>query len=100
MKIAVIGSGPAAAGVLIGLEKHAPHASVTIFDIGKVPDVNPVHTRAPKEWSEDEYQDLHSQIKSQFGFAFPPPKTFFGQGLRKHQAGENAKPFISEFYGG
>ena len=100
MKVAVIGSGPAAAGVLIGLEKHAPAASVTIFDIGKEPDVNSVHTRAPKEWSEDEYNDLHSQIKSQFGLAFPPPKTFFGQGLRKHQAGENAKPFISEFYGG
>jgi choline dehydrogenase-like flavoprotein len=100
MKVAVIGSGPAAAGVLIGLKKHAPDAEVTIFDIGKVPDVNPVHTRAPKEWTDDEYQDLHAQIKSQFGFAFPPPKTFFGQGLRKHQAGENAKPFISEFYGG
>jgi len=100
MKVAVVGSGPAAAGVLIGLQKHAPDAEVTIFDIGKVPDVNPVHTRAPREWTEDEYHDLHSQIKSQFGFAFPPPKTFFGQGLRKHQAGENAKPFISEFYGG
>jgi hypothetical protein len=100
MKVAIIGSGPAAAGVLIGLAKHAPEASATIFDIGKVPDVNPVHTRAPGEWSEDEYQKLHAQIKSQFGFAFPPPKTFFGQGLRKHQAGQNAKPFISEFYGG
>jgi len=100
MKVAIIGSGPAAAGVLIGLEKKAPDADVTIFDIGKVPDINPVHTRAPKEWSEDEYDKLHAQIKSQFGFAFPPPKTFFGQGLRKHQAGENAKPFISEFYGG
>ena len=100
MKVAIIGSGPAAAGVLIGLHDNAPEADVTIFDIGKVPDVNPVHTRAPKDWSEDEYDKLHSQIKSQFGFAFPPPKTFFGQGLRKHQAGENAKPFISEFYGG
>ncbi|MGH9946283.1 MAG: hypothetical protein ACRD6X_03695 [Pyrinomonadaceae bacterium] len=100
MKIAIVGSGPAAAGVLIGLHDNAPDADITIFDIGKIPDVNPVHTRAPKEWSEDEYSDLHSQIKSQFGFAFPPPKTFFGQGLRKHQAGENAKPFISEFYGG
>jgi hypothetical protein len=100
MKVAIIGSGPAAAGVLIGLQKHAPNTSATIFDIGKVPDVNPVHTRAPKEWSEDEYDKLHSQIKSQFGFAFPPPKTFFGQGLRKHPAGQNAKPFISEFYGG
>jgi len=100
MKVAIIGSGPAAAGVLIGLTKHAPDASVTVFDIGKVPDVSPVHDRAPKEWSEDEYEKLHAQIKSQFGFAFPPPKTFFGQGLRKHQAGPNAKPFISEFYGG
>jgi hypothetical protein len=100
MKVAIIGSGPAAAGVLIGLEKHAAQTSATIFDIGKVPDVNPVHTRAPRDWSEEEYDKLHAQIKSQFGFAFPPPKTFFGQGLRKHQAGQNAKPFISEFYGG
>ena len=100
MKVAIIGSGPAAAGVLIGLEKHAPDTSVTIFDIGKEPEINPVHTRAPREWSEEEYDKLHAQIKSQFGFAFPPPKTFFGQGLRKHQAGQNAKPFISEFYGG
>jgi hypothetical protein len=100
MKVAIIGSGPAAAGVLIGLEKHAPDTSATIFDIGKDPEVNVVHTRAPREWSDDEYDKLHAQIKSQFGFAFPPPKTFFGQGLRKHQAGPNAKPFISEFYGG
>ena len=100
MKVAIIGSGPAAAGVLIGLEKHAPDAKATIFDIGKIPDLNPVHMRAPREWSEEEYDKLHAQIKSQFGFAFPPPKTFFGQGLRKHPAGPNAKPFISEFYGG
>jgi hypothetical protein len=100
MKVAIIGSGPAAAGVLIGLERHAPGAKVTIFDIGKSPEVNSVHTRAPKEWSLDEYDKLHAQIKSQFGLTFPPPKTFFGQGLRKHQAGQNAKPFISEFYGG
>ena len=100
MKVAIIGSGPAAAGVLIGLEKHAPHTTATIFDIGKVPDLNPVHTRAPREWSEEEYDKLHAQIKSQFGYTFPPPKTFFGQGLRKHPAGQNAKPFISEFYGG
>jgi len=100
MRIGIIGSGPAAAGVLIGLGEHVPQARVTIFDIGKEPEISPVHDRAPREWSPDEYGELHHRIKSQFGFAFPPPKTFFGQGLRKHQAGENAKPFISEFYGG
>ena len=70
MKVAIVGSGPAAAGVLIGLRESASDASVTIFDIGKAPNVNPVHTRAPKEWTKDEYDNLHSQIKSQFASLF------------------------------
>ncbi|MBV9216497.1 MAG: hypothetical protein JO053_09990 [Acidobacteria bacterium] len=100
MRIAIIGSGPASAGTLLALHKEVPDADVTVFDIGKEPQITPVSDRAPQEWSIDEYDQLHHQIKEQFGLAFPPPKTFFGQGLKKHPAGQNAKPFISEFYGG
>lgn len=100
MRVAVIGSGPAAAGVLTSLHKRRPDASVTLFNGGREPEVGSIQNRPPREWSEDEYAQLHSRIKSQFGLTFPPPKTFFGQGLKKYQAGQYAKPFISEFFGG
>src|SRR5687768_8568814 len=83
MKVAVIGSGAAAAGVLAGLERFMPaRPDIVMFDVGeRVVSVPPgAHDgRLPRSEMSKIYHRLHAE----HGASFPPPKTHFGQSLSK-----------------
>jgi choline dehydrogenase-like flavoprotein len=68
MRVAVIGSGMAAAGVLEGLSRAAPSAEVTLFE------ERPAEDREAPE----AHADLYRRLRRAHGLSFPPPKTHFG----------------------
>lgn len=91
MKIAVIGSGAAAAGVLAGLERWAPTgADVTVFDIGE---------RLPGD-ADRSMSEMYRQLHAEHGLAFPPPKSHFGHSLRKLPVADKPTLWKSEHRGG
>ncbi len=100
MKIAVIGSGAAAAGVLAGLERYAPVGiDITVFDIGER--LVPVPSGLRQEgFSRRHLSPLYRSLHAQHGLTFPPPKSHFGQSLDKRVV--EGKPLLwkSEHRGG
>ena len=100
MKVAVIGSGAAATGVLAGLEKWArPGTEVTVIDVGRELSSPPVK-QGDDGFTDDELRDVYGQLWSTHGFTFPPPKSHFGETLSKLKVEE--RPFLwkSEHRGG
>jgi hypothetical protein len=100
MKVAVIGSGAASAGVLAGLERYAPAGSdITLFDIGErlIPAPSELHDEG---FSRSQLSPLYRTLHAKHGLTFPPPKSHFGQSLDKLVV--DGKPLLwkSEHRGG
>jgi hypothetical protein len=83
MKIAIVGSGAAAAGILLGLERWGPPTTdVTIFDPGECIDIPVGAARA--DGPDEEYtRALYHRLHADHGYAMPPPKTRFGHTMSK-----------------
>lgn len=100
MKVAVIGSGAASAGVLAGLERYAPAGvEITVFDIGAAMLEVP-HGLASDGFTRQHLSPLYRKLHAEHGMAFPPPKSHFGQSLTKLAV--DGKPLLwkSEHRGG
>lgn len=91
MKVAVIGSGPAAVGVLTALADRCPHARVTMFDPGD--DI------APPDGNESK-PSLYSRIRKRFGLTFPPPKTYFSDVPDKAAVDGKPRVWRARHFGG
>lgn len=75
MRIAVVGSGAAAAGVLIGLNDFAGEADVTVFERhDPAAEIISPNGRLDRATIRSVQQRLHSEQ----GRSFPPPKSHFG----------------------
>ena len=99
MKIAVIGAGAAAAGVLAGIEAWARDAHVTVFDIGErltaaSPDL------VEHGYRRDDLVPLYRRLRAEHGLAFPPPKSHFGETLTKFSVAGKPTLWKSEHRGG
>ena len=99
MKVAVIGSGAAAAGVLAGLERFAPAAEVTLFDIGERFEPVPPGL-AEHGFRRQDLSPLYRRLHADHGLSFPPPKSHFGQSLTKLAVGDRPLLWKSEHRGG
>ncbi|MCW5806590.1 MAG: hypothetical protein KIT31_29775 [Deltaproteobacteria bacterium] len=100
MKVAVIGSGAAAAGVLAGLEHFAPRAvDVTVFDIGHRFGEVPAGL-ARDGFTRAQMSPLYRRLRAEHGLAFPPPKSHFGETIRKFAVGGKPRLWKSEHRGG
>jgi len=78
LKIAIIGSGAAAVGVLRAIEEWRPQAEVTVFDQAEDP-TGPFFTdQEPAHRSSAYHRDLYRHMRRTIGLKFPPPKTNFG----------------------
>jgi choline dehydrogenase-like flavoprotein len=77
MKVALIGSGIAAVGVLDGLS-GAPGVAVTLIEEG-APLVGAFETRAIADADGDDWRgDFYAELRRAHGLKFPPPKSHFG----------------------
>ncbi len=99
MKIAVVGGGAAAVGALAGIETWAPDAHVTVFDVGArlsspSPDV------AEHGFRRESLVPLYRDLRARHGLAFPPPKSHFGETLRKFEVAGKPHLWKSEHRGG
>jgi len=77
LRIAVVGSGAAAAGVLLAIARRFPHSYVVLVERQREAirlDKPPAdHRPDPAFW-----QHFYVSLRSQNGLTFPPPKTHFG----------------------
>jgi choline dehydrogenase-like flavoprotein len=77
MHVIVLGSGAAAYGAVLALERHS-WLKITVVDIGE-PAVGPLSTDvAPRDWSGKHWRDLYSYLRRAYGLGLLPPKTNFG----------------------
>ncbi len=98
MRLAVVGAGAAAAGVLAALSKWAPAGSeVLVFDIGKeLADLEPATVGSELDY----VSGVTAQLRKTHGYAFPPPKSHFGQTLPKLAVDGKPRLWRSEHRGG
>lgn len=99
MRIAVVGSGAAASGVLAGIERFAPTgAEVTVLDIGLPMEPHPEAPRGRLD--SDQIAAIYARLRQQLGLSFPPPKSHFGQSLSKYPVDGHPVLWKSEHRGG
>ena len=85
MKIAIVGSGAAAVGVLRAVEEWCPGAEVTLIDRAQDP-AGPFMTDEPPRQRKASYsRQLYRYLRRAYGLKFPPPKTNFGYEPSKYQ---------------
>lgn len=80
IKVAVVGGGAAAVGVLRALEEWAPAADVTMIDHPPKPSGPFERATPPDTWTMDDLRSFHRHLRQDYGLKFPPPKTHFGVG--------------------
>lgn len=100
MKVAIVGSGAAATGVLAGLERFAPAGTeVTVFDIG-TPVAEPPPGLEDGCVPDAVVADVYRRLREESGGGFPPPKSHFGQSLSRHRVEDRPLLWKSEHRGG
>ncbi len=103
-KIAVVGSGAAAFGVLNALFDADSEFDITLFDCAQ-PIASPnAHHDAPGGMPRDEvvayYDSVYAAIRERLPRKFPPPKTHFGEQIPRQPVGEELQIFKSQSLGG
>src|SRR5262245_478241 len=77
LRIAIVGSGAAAAGVLFGLARRFPDAEVVLLERRREPIEN-LHPPSDRPPDVDYWRRLYSLLRSQSGLTSPPRKSHFG----------------------
>lgn len=100
MKVAIVGSGAAAIGVLAGLEQFAPAgAEITVFDLGG--QIEPVPALTGDDgFGREDIARIYRRLHAVHGRAFPPPKSHFGQSPAKYPVDGKTLLWKSEHRGG
>ena len=100
MKIAVVGSGPAAVSIISAIYGKKPDVEITVFDVGPepMPPLLPPPTENPNERSF--LVRLYKYLRKYQGFSFPPPKSQFGYIPKKVKVSGNPRVWASEMEGG
>jgi choline dehydrogenase-like flavoprotein len=84
LRVAIIGGGAAAAGVLQGLAHSRTPCEVTLFHPNE-PFEAPLQSPIPDDALRptDYFAALYRYLRQEHGFKFPPPKTHFGVSPRE-----------------
>jgi hypothetical protein len=95
MKIAVVGSGAAALGVLDFFSTQSFQPDITLIDRAKAAAAVPLGS-----WTPDSIRVLYDRIRAEYGTCFPPPKTDFGNAPAKRMIEGWGRVWDSGYYGG
>jgi hypothetical protein len=96
MKIAIIGSGPAAIGVLDRLSMLTPRPEITLIDRAECVSPKPPFDN----WTAERLRVVYQQIRAEYGNVFPPPKTNFGMAPKVRNIEDWGRVWDSNAYGG
>lgn len=99
-RIAIVGSGPAALGVITSLLSRTPAPNITLFDHGRPPRAPESPDEMPPAAVEAYYDVLYKEIWSGQRRAFPPPKTHLATSLPKYRIDGKQRILRSESFGG
>lgn len=110
-KIAVIGTGAAGFGVLIGLLDSVRNFisngvnkksdfEITIYDIGRAVARGSLPENPSTEEVDSFYNQVYKTIRLENSFKFPPPKTHLGKQIPRQPVGKKLSIFKSESFGG
>jgi len=98
LKIAIIGSGASAAGVLNGLESSGADADVTMYSSDKYARYSLEGRYAEADVARF-YDEVYAKIRRQ-SVQYPPRKTFFGDTVPCYSVNNEERFFISDMFGG
>lgn len=103
-KIAVVGSGAAAFGVLNALFDAKTDFDTTLFDVAEpIASANDLQDGSA-EMTRDEvvayYDSIYGAIRERHPRKFPPPKTHFAEQIPRQPVGEQLQIFKSQSLGG
>jgi len=98
-KIAVVGSGASALGVISGLLDLGIDAEIIIFDYGNDENLDPPENLPPDQ-AENFYDKIYKKIRENHPFKFPPPKTHFGNQIPRISVEGKIKIYKSNSFGG
>ena len=99
-KIAVVGSGAAAFGVLTALADDGADYDITLIDIGHSVATGPVDRQMSRDEAVEYYDAIYRTLRQSNPHKFPPPKTHFGEQIPRQPVGERLRIFKSESIGG
>jgi len=99
-KIAVIGTGAAALGVLTALLDKKSDLEIIVYDLGHKIAQASLGDNPSKERIVSFYNQVYKKIRSVSPLKFPPPKTHFGEQIARQSVGKNLSIFKSESFGG
>ncbi|HEY5656738.1 MAG TPA: hypothetical protein VIY27_03015, partial [Myxococcota bacterium] len=97
-KIAIVGSGASAFGVLSGLEASGVAAETTVFSTDRYLDFEPPARRDSADLARF-YAGLYAEIRSG-AQSFPPRKTFFGDPVPCYAVEGEPRIFRTDMFGG
>ena len=98
LKIAIIGSGASAAGVMNGLQSLNMDAEITVFS-GEQYFGFSLKDLSTEAQVEQFYTDVYADIKRK-AVNYPPRKTFFGDTVPCYTVNGEDRFFISDMFGG
>ena len=101
LKVAIIGGGAAAAGILHGLELSPARCEITLFHPDRPFDPPlPSTTTDDAQRSADYFADVYRHLRRAYGITFPPPKTHFGLSPLKRSTNGGASLWEAPVLGG
>lgn len=99
-KIAVIGSGAAGAGAVMGLLDRGVPCAIDVFDAAEpIPDTL-VRDSDPRGWKDGHMADIYRRTARSNGLSVPLPKSFFGFTPERTLASGKKRIWHSAFRGG
>jgi choline dehydrogenase-like flavoprotein len=101
MRVAIVGSGAAAAGALGTLVKLRPDASVVLFEAGGRPNAEPARPAKPSEqWVREFYDDVYALLSERYGRQLLPSKSLLGEMCPTQLVDGDERFFHAELFGG
>ncbi|MGB6228723.1 MAG: FAD/NAD(P)-binding protein [Litorimonas sp.] len=99
-KVAVIGSGAAGAGVVLGLLSRSEQVEIHVFDAAEPMSSGLERDTDPRLWSDGRMAEIYAKTTKTNGYSIPLPKSYFGFTPKRVLASDKKRIWRSAYRGG